>query len=128
VSVLAIIIVVLAVLIVVLFAGGLIANARHRRVLEARLQREIAAANEALADARAADRGWDLATMEAAAREAFASKHPGAEPTAVHLVQVVDRPGTDQDVAVFRIEGAGREERITLGRRDGRWVTAAAAV
>jgi hypothetical protein len=126
VSTLAIVIGVLAVLIVLLFVGGLIANARHRRALEARLRQEIAAANEALAEARAADRGWDPQTMEAAAREAFAALHPGVEPTAVHLVQVVDKPGTDEDLAVFRIEAAGRQEHITLGRRDGRWIPAAA--
>ena len=31
---------------------------------------------------------------------------------------MIDRPGTDDDHAVFRIV----HERLTLGRRDGEWV------
>jgi hypothetical protein len=128
VSTLAVILVVLGVLIVLLFAGGLVANARYRRVQEQRLRAEIEAANEALADAHALDKGWDLATMQAAAREAFAARHPGAQATELHLVQVVDKPGTDEDLAVFRaVTPDGRHETVTLGRRDGAWVPAEAA-
>ena len=36
-------------------------------------------------------------------------------------MQVIDRPGTDEDKAVFRLGPEGRE-RLTLGRRDGQWV------
>jgi hypothetical protein len=127
VSALAIILIVLAVLIVLLFAGGLVANARYRRGMEARLRREIDAANEALADAHALDKGWELATMEAAAREAFARRHPGTEIRELHLVQVVDKPGTDEDLAVFRVSTAdGHVEHITLGRRDSVWLAAEA--
>ena len=36
-------------------------------------------------------------------------------------MQVIDRPGTDDDHAVFRCGPEGRE-RLTLGRRDGQWV------
>jgi hypothetical protein len=40
----------------------------------------------------------------------------------MQLVQVIDRPGTDADQAVFRVETAdGDEHRITLGRTGGVW-------
>ena len=38
------------------------------------------------------------------------------------LVEVLDRPGTDEDFAVFHVEGEGRTDTLTLGRRDGEWV------
>jgi hypothetical protein len=122
VSLLTVLIIVLTILIVLLFAGGLVANARYRRNQEAAVRAEIDAANEALADARAEDRGWDMATMQAAAREAFARRHPGGEPQELHLVQVVDKPGTEEDLAVFRATTGGRVEHITLGRHEGAWV------
>jgi len=34
-------------------------------------------------------------------------------------VQIVDRPGTDEDKAVFRSTAGAR---LTLGRRDGEWI------
>lgn len=127
-STLAIILVVLGVLIILLFAGGLVANARYRRNQEKRLREEIEQANQALADAHALDKGWDLATMEAAAREAFAARHPGVQIEALHLVQVVDKPGTDEDLAVFHaVTPDGRHQMVTLGRRQGAWVPAEAA-
>jgi hypothetical protein len=124
-SVLAIVLIVVGALLLVLFLGGLVAAGRRRRAGAARLQADLAAADAALAQARAQDKGWERETIEAAAREAFAARHPGVEPKHVHLVQVVDRPGTDADLAVFRvISGHGHEETITLGRRDGAWISA----
>ena len=80
-------------------------------------------ADHALALARAEDRGWERSALEAAAREAFAARHGGKTPAELHLVQVVDKPGTDADQAVFRaVVDLGRDETITLGRRDGAWV------
>jgi hypothetical protein len=35
------------------------------------------------------------------------------------LIEVIDRPGTDADKAVFRVGG---RELLTLGRREGEWV------
>jgi Na+-transporting NADH:ubiquinone oxidoreductase subunit NqrC len=128
VSTLAIVLVVLGVLIILLFVGGLVANARYGRVQEQRLRAEIDAANEALADAHALDKGWELATMQAAAREAIVARNPGAQVAELHLVQVVDKPGTEEDLAVFRaITADGRHEAVTLGRREGAWVPAEAA-
>jgi hypothetical protein len=34
----------------------------------------------------------------------------------------VDRPGTDDDKAIFRVSGSGAEQELTLGRQNGDWV------
>jgi hypothetical protein len=112
-----IVLIVLAVLVLVLFAGGYVANARRRDAEHAALHARAQEADGQLATAHAEDKGWERATLEAAARSAFAERH-GSEPRDLRLVQVVDRPGTEQDEAVF--SGDGRE--IVLGRRDGTWV------
>ena len=38
------------------------------------------------------------------------------------LIQIVDPPGTEDDKAMFRVSGGGRDERLTLGRRGDDWV------
>jgi hypothetical protein len=117
--VLGIVVGVIVVLAVLLFAGGLYASGRRRDKLADGLLARFEAADAALADARAQDRGWERATIEAAARAAVAPQ----EVRDLHLVQVVDKPGTDADQAVFRVVGAdGAESTVTLGRRDGAWV------
>ncbi len=117
--VLGIVVGVIVVLAVLLFAGGLYASGRRRDKLADGLLARIEAADAALADARAQDRGWERATIEAAARAAVAPD----EVRELQLVQVVDKPGTDADQAVFRVLGAdGAERTVTLGRRDGAWV------
>jgi hypothetical protein len=122
VSVLPIIIGVVVVLAIVFFVGGYIASGRRQQALRERLKGEIEAADAELAQARATDRGWERATIEAAARAAFVVAHPGRAVRELHLVQVVDRPGTEADQAVFRVlADDGREETVTLGRRDGAW-------
>ena len=117
VSTLGVILIVLGVLIAVLFAGGLIAAGRRQRAQEGHLKQQLEQANAELALAHAEDKGWDRATLEAAARAAAGE---GLEE--LDLVQVEDRPGTDEDRAVFRVVRAGRESRLVLGRRDGAWV------
>jgi hypothetical protein len=113
-------IIVLLVLLV-LAVGGAIARraqlARTRGAFDASLER----VNRDLAAAAAADRGWDRDTLEAAARRAFATER-GAEPASLVLVEVLDRPGTEEDQAVFRAEHAGGAHLLTLGRRSGQWV------
>jgi hypothetical protein len=117
--VLGIVLGVIVVAAVLLFAGGLYASGRRRDKLGDSLLARIEAADAALADARAQDKGWERATIEAAARAAVAPQ----EVQELHLVQVVDKPGTDADQAVFRVLGAdGTEHTVTLGRRDGAWV------
>jgi type II secretory pathway pseudopilin PulG len=120
ISVVEIIVLVGLVVIALLFAGGMLAVSRRRDKLADSLLARIEAADAALADARAQDKGWERATIEAAARAAVAPQ----EVQELHLVQVVDKPGTDADQAVFRVLGAdGTEHTVTLGRRDGAWVT-----
>jgi len=37
---------------------------------------------------------------------------------------VLDRPGTEEDEAVFDVRAGGQNHRLVLGRRDGDWVPA----
>ena len=121
-STLAVIALVVGILLVLLFVGGLIGAGRRARSLDDSLRERIAAANGALAQAHALDKGWERDTVEAAAREAFAQQHPGETVEELHLVQVIDRPGTDSDEAVFTLRTAGGVRTLTLGRRDGSWI------
>jgi hypothetical protein len=109
-----IVIVVLALLAI----GGIFARrrqlARSRPAFEASLEQ----VNRDLAAAAAADRGWNREVLEEAARRIY-QQESGREPAELVLIEVLDRPGTDQDQAVFRVSG---RERFTLGRRDGEWV------
>jgi Tfp pilus assembly protein PilX len=110
-------IIVLAVL-VLLAVGGAIAARRRLAATSDRFDANLQQVNRDLALAHAEDRGWERSALEAAARQAYAAERGGAEPSDLELTQVIDRPGTDEDKAVFRC-GA---ERLTLGRRDGEWV------
>ena len=119
-SVLGIILIVLAAFIVGLFLLGLVAARRARAAGHDEFYAKLAEANDALADARAQDRGWDPATMEAVARAAAEKRHPDATLREVRLVQVVDRPGTDDDEAHFRCDVVrGRDFDVVLGRQGG---------
>jgi type II secretory pathway pseudopilin PulG len=122
VSTLAIILIAFAAVALVLFVGGFIAAGRRARERDADLRAQIEAADKALAEARAGDRGWDLDVLQAAARQAYASQSEGREPEELHLVQVVDHPGTDADEAVFRAIDGHREKDVVLGREGGQWV------
>jgi hypothetical protein len=124
VSAIAIIIIVVVVLFVLLIVGGVIANARRARGGEDDLHVALGEADRALALARAEDRGWERSALEAAAREAFAARSP-AEVRELLLVQVVDRPGTEEDQALFRVVTDAGSEEILLVRHDGTWGAAA---
>ena len=109
-------------LVIVLAVGGAVGRRRQLARTRGRFDRHLAQVNEDLAAAHAQDRGWAREGLEAAAREAYSAERSGAVPEELTLVQIVDRPGTDEDKAVFRVASAGRDERLTLGRRDGAWV------
>ena len=111
-------IIILAVL-VVLVAGGIIARNRQLARTRTAFERSLTQADHDLAAAAAADRGWDRARLEAAARRVYAERH-GAEPETLTLVEVLDRPGTDADEAVFDAQGV----RVVLGRRGDEWIAA----
>jgi hypothetical protein len=119
---LAIAIGVFVVLVIILAVGGSIARRRQLDANSERFQRHLARVNEDLAAAHAEDRGWARDGLETAARAAYASQRDGAAPEELTLIQIVDRPGTEDDKAVFRVTAAGRDEQLTLGRRDGEWV------
>jgi hypothetical protein len=105
----------------ILAIGGFIARSMYLRRTEADFRAKLEQANHDLAEAAAADRGWDRETLEGAARRIYAEQR-GAEPSELLLVEVIDRPGTDEDLAAFHVESEGRRGSLTLGRRDGEWV------
>jgi len=114
-----IVLIVLVLLIAALAVGGYVANARRREAERAALHAQAQEADRHLAQAHAEDKGWERGTLEAAARAAYAERH-GREPAHLLLVQVVDRPGIEQDEAVFDADG----ERLVLERQSGDWVAA----
>ena len=107
--------------IVVLAVGGYVARRMWLRRTEAHFRVQLEKANHDLAEAAAVDRGWDRDTLEAAARSCYAQQR-GREPAELLLVEVLDRPGTKEDFALFRVESEGHKQTLTLGRRDGDWV------
>ena len=115
---------VLAVL-VLLVVGGIVASGRAARARETRLLAAIARADQELAAARAGDNGWEPAQMERAVRAAWdAGHHHGEAIAQLQLIQVVDRPGTDADEAVYRVVGAGGHEHdLMLKRVGGAWTS-----
>ena len=116
------IIVLVVVLVIVLLAvGGALARRHQLEGSQDRFEANLQQVNRDLAAAPAEDRGWERSLLEDAARQAYAAARDGADPGALELTQVIDRPGTDDDHAVFRC-GPEARERLTLGRRDGQWV------
>jgi hypothetical protein len=117
----AIVLLVIIVVLAVLVAGGLAISRRRARAEEPELRSELETANRALASAHADDKGWHRERLEEAAREAFAQRS-AAEVREMQLVQVVDRPGTEDDQAVFRIITDHGSEYLHLDRRGDAWL------
>jgi hypothetical protein len=122
VSTLAVVIVVAVVLVILLAVGGMLANARWRRRGEATFDTSLDEVNRHLAAAHAQDKGWEPNALAEAARRAFAERRPGEEIREQALVAVVDKPGKDEDKAVFRFITPGGTEYLTLGRTGDEWV------
>jgi hypothetical protein len=108
-------------LIILLAVGGMYANARRRRSGEAGFDASLDDVNRQLAAAHAEDKGWEPAALNQAARQAFAQERVGDEIRDEALVAVLDRPGTDEDQAVFRFVTDAGTFLLTLGRRGGQW-------
>jgi hypothetical protein len=110
-----------AVVLLLLILGFLGARARDRRQAGT-FAEHVAQADSALEQARAADRGWDRAVMEAAARSALEQAQPGVAYEGLHLVLVDDRPGTEEDRAHFVAMGeGGAQARVILAREGDHW-------
>ncbi|HEX5146147.1 MAG TPA: hypothetical protein VFV85_03925 [Conexibacter sp.] len=125
--VLLVVLVVLGVLLVLAILGAAMASRRNALGAIAFEQR-LAAVDRQLAAAIATDRGWERGALEATARSAFAEQRPDAAIAQLELVRMVDEPGTDQDLAVFRVvtsTSPARASLLTLGRREGAWYAAA---
>jgi len=121
VNTLEIIILVLVVVVLALAIGGYVASGRRHRADEARLQAELEAANAALAVAHMGDKGWERSLLEDAAKAAFADRSTAAV-RELQLVQVVDKPGTEDDQAVFRVVTDHGSEHLHLERHGDTWV------
>ena len=119
VSALAIVLIVLAAVALLFFLGGLVVARRRRHAPD--FEAHLLAADRALEAAKAQDRGWDRAALEAAAREALAETRPGFEPSELHLVLVDDRPGVTEDRAEFLAVGPDGEARVALVRSEAGW-------
>jgi type II secretory pathway pseudopilin PulG len=120
-SILAIILIVVGALAVLFFIGGLLYS--RRRLMDPELQARIRAADQALEQARATDRGWDRALLEEAARRELAAGRPGFVPSDLHLVLVDDRPGIEEDRAHMLAIGGGDHHRVVLTRNPaGEWI------
>jgi type II secretory pathway pseudopilin PulG len=120
VSTFAIIILILVALLVLLIVGGVVANARRTRAEGDQLRATLMEADRALAQARAADRGWERGLLESAARDAFAVRSP-ADVRELQLLKVIDRPGTEEDQALFRVVTDAGSEEILLARHGDSW-------
>jgi hypothetical protein len=120
-STLAIVLIVLAVILLLLFIGGFAYS--RRRLQEPGFQQHVARADQMLEQARANDRGWDRDLLEAAARSALAADRANFPVDHLHLVLVDDRPGVEEDRAHMLAVGAGGEARVVLTRDPaGNWV------
>jgi hypothetical protein len=130
VSVVGVVVILVVALVALLVLSGWIAGRRHDAGRRDVVADHIRSANAALAAAHAADEGWDPAVLHAAARDA-AVRAGVTDPSAVELVlvSVDDRPGVDDDRAVFTVRDGEREIELVLGREAGAWapVTPAAA-
>jgi hypothetical protein len=113
--------IIVLVVLVLLAVGGAIARNRQLARTQGHFAEHLARVNRDLAAALAEDRGWEPTQLEAAARREWAQRREGAEPDEVTLYEVLDRPGTTRDKAVFWFRSGGRSELLTLGRRDGEW-------
>ena len=120
-SVIAIILIVVGALLLLFFIGGIVYTMRRWRRLGRDFYRHVRAADAALEQARAEDKGWDREALEAAARQGLAAERPDFQAEELHLVLVDDRPGVTEDRAEFVAMGAGGTARIGLIREESGW-------
>jgi hypothetical protein len=113
--------IIVIVVLILLAAGGILARSQQLKRSRPAFERALAHVDRDLAAAAATDRGWDRALLEDAARR-ISTEQLGTEPDELTLVEVIDKPGTEEDQAVFDVSAGGSRHRVVLGRRDGDWV------
>ena len=119
-STVAIVVIAVAAVLLLLFLGGY--AGALRRIRHPRTGDSIAAADRALEQARASDRGWDREGMADVVIQALTAERPDFEWTKIELVLVDDRPGVADDHAVMAASGPGGTVRVTLARHEaGDW-------
>ena len=121
VSTLAIVLIAVGAAIVLLLIGGILGARRRDRRRAPAYAEHLRQADEALEQARAADRGWDRDMMERVVREALGREHPGVDFDPIELVLVDDRPGVEEDRAHFDAVDDERRVRVVLARSGEGW-------
>ena len=99
-STLTIVLIVVAVLVIALFVGGLVAARARDREVAPHYDEHVRAADRALERARAEDRGWDPRCWRPRSR-ALGRSHAGTTFEDLVLVLVDDRPGVHEDRAHY---------------------------
>jgi hypothetical protein len=121
VSTLAIVLIAVGVVILLAFILGLLgARARDRRQAPS-YEEHVAAADQALEEARAVDKGWHREAMEQVARQALEESRPGWQYRQLYLVLVDDRPGVGEDRAHFVAVADDGEARVIISRQADGW-------
>lgn len=118
-----VLLIILAVL-ALLALGGALTNARRERATRRPFDEALHEVDRALANALAADHGWEPSVLVAAVHRELAQRRPGEEERSLRLVQVIDRPGTDADEAVYQCDLDRGSVRISLARRGDEWLAA----
>lgn len=103
-------------LVVTLFTVAVVLVRRRQRDGAQQFALDLAAADQALEAARAADKGWERDRLEEAARAALADARPGWTYESLHLVLVDDRPGVHEDRAEMAAVGGGERVSVALER------------
>jgi type II secretory pathway pseudopilin PulG len=116
-STLAIVIIAVAAVLLLFFVGGSLAA--RRRAQSPEVDERIRAADRALEQARASDRGWDREVMAQAAGQAIREQRPDYRWDALDLVLVDDKPGTAEDRAHLVASGQQGPCMVVLARREG---------
>jgi hypothetical protein len=122
-SALAIVLIVIAVVVLVLLVLGILGARARDRHRAGSWEARVRAADAALADAAATDRGWQREIMEQAARAALSELRPDWVHRDLFLILVDDKPGIDEDRAHFvAVAEDGHEARVVLTRQGELWV------
>ena len=120
-STLAIVLIAAVLLVGLLLAGGLVIARRRAEASQEEYSAHVTAADHALEQARAADRGWDRAVMEDVARAALNERRPNWDYGSLDLVLVDDRPGVTEDRAQFVASDGDERVPVVLSRGETGW-------